>query len=142
MYDVAGPNGTTVSVHSYGWYLKQYAKDAKEKGATVVILSPVPRNQWADGKIKRGFDGYVGWAAEAAKASGTLYVDLNAIVADRFDALGQATASGLFADTQHTKKAGAHINAESVVAGLKTLKDCPLAGDLVPVAATGTAPKP
>src|ERR1051325_8240641 len=56
MSEVADINGNKKSVHSYGWYLKQYAKDAKEKGATVVILSPVPRNQWTGGKINRGFD--------------------------------------------------------------------------------------
>ena len=92
-------------------------------------------------QIKRGFDGYVGWAAEAAKQSGTLYVDLNSIAADRYDALGQQGTAAVFNDTQHTKKAGAKINAESVVAGLKTLKDCPLVNDLLPVpAATATAP--
>jgi lysophospholipase L1-like esterase len=130
MSEVAGRDGAKKSVHSYGWYLEQYVKEAKAKGATVVILSPVPRNQWADGKIKRGFDGYVGWAADAAKASGALYVDLNGLVADRLDALGQPAASKLFNDTQHTTKAGAKINAECVVAGLRGLKDCPLVADL------------
>jgi lysophospholipase L1-like esterase len=56
------------TVHSYGWYLRQYATEAKAKGATLIICSPVPRNTWTDGKIKRGFDGYAQWAAEAAKA--------------------------------------------------------------------------
>lgn len=136
MSEVAGPNGTKKSVHSYGWYLEQYVKEAKGKGATVVILSPVPRNQWVEGKVKRGFDGYAEWAAEAAKASGALYVDLNGLVADRLDALGQAQAAKLFADTQHSTKAGAKLNAEAVVAGLRGLKDCPLAGDLREQAAT------
>jgi pectin methylesterase-like acyl-CoA thioesterase/lysophospholipase L1-like esterase len=123
--EVNAPGGKKL-VHSYGWYLKQYVKDAAGKGAKVVILSPVPRNQWADGKIKRGFDGYVQWAAEAARTSGAFYVDLNALAADRYDALGQQAATLMFNDLQHTRKAGAKINAESVVAGLKLLKDCPL----------------
>jgi hypothetical protein len=53
-------------------------------------------------------------------------VDLNALAADRYDALGQQAATLMFNDLQHTRKAGAKINAESVVAGLKLLKDCPL----------------
>jgi hypothetical protein len=57
-------------------------------------------------------------------------VDLNAIAADRYDALGQQTSVEMFNDVQHTKKAGAKINAESVVAGLKRLKNCPLAAYL------------
>jgi lysophospholipase L1-like esterase len=121
------------TIHSYGWYLRQYVSEAKAKGATVIVCSPVPRNQWADGKIKRGFDGYAGWAADAAKQSGALFIDLNSIAADHYDALGREKAVPYFNDNQHTTKAGAKINAESVVAGLKQLKDCDLVKDLKPV---------
>jgi rhamnogalacturonan acetylesterase len=137
LFEVSAPGGKK-SVHSYGWYLRQYAKDAAAKGVGVVILSPVPRNQWEDGKIKRGFDGYVQWAEEAAKASGTFYVDLNALAADRYDALGQPAAMQMFNDMQHTKRAGAKINAESVVAGLKLLRSCRLVTYLAPEAIQGT----
>jgi lysophospholipase L1-like esterase len=114
-------------IRSYGAYLRQYAADVKTKGATLVICSPVPRNQWADGKIKRGFDGYAPWAAEAAKATGTPFVDLNTLAADRYDALGQEKTRAYFNDVQHTNQAGARVNAECVVQGLKRLADLPLA---------------
>ena len=120
------------TLHTYGWYLQQYMKDAKAKGATVILCSPVPRNQWTDGKIRRGFDGYARWAADAAKASGALLVDLNTLASDRYDALGQSVATTYFNDPQHTKKIGARVNAECVVAGLKQLKECPLANALLP----------
>jgi len=126
------------TIHTYGWYLRQYAKDVKEKGATLVICSPVPRNQWADGKIRRGFDGYAGLASEAAKMSGTLFIDLNTIAADRYDAMGQEKTRAYFADNQHTTKAGAKVNAVSLIAGLKQLKDCPL-GSMV-LASPSTKP--
>ena len=119
-------------IHTYGWYLRQYVKDIKARGATPIICSSVPRNTWIDGKIKRGFDGYAQWAADAAKASGALFIDLNHLAADRYDALGQEQAAKYFFDSQHTTKAGARLNAESVVEGLKQLKDCSLAGDLAP----------
>ncbi len=119
-------------IHSYGWYLQQYVKDAKGKGATVILCSPVPRNQWIGDKIKRGFDGYAAWAAEAAKASGALFIDLNTRSADRFDAFGKDKTRPYFNDQQHTTKAGAKVNAGSVVEGLRQLKDCPLAADLLP----------
>lgn len=119
------------TIHSYGWYLRQYVKDAKAKGATAIICSSAPRNTWVDGKIKRGLDGYAQWAAEAAKASGAPFIDLNTLAADRYDALGQKPADKYFFDYQHTTKAGARLNAEAVVEGLKQLKDCPLAGDLL-----------
>jgi lysophospholipase L1-like esterase len=119
------------TIHSYGWYLRQYVKDVKSKGANVIVCSPPPRNLWKDGKIVRGLDGYAGWAQEAAKQSGALFIDLNTISADKYDALGEDATKPLFNDFQHSRKAGARLNAESVVVGIKGLKDCPLAKDLV-----------
>jgi rhamnogalacturonan acetylesterase len=128
------------TLHTYGWYLRQYVKDAKAKGATIIVCSPVPRNTWVDGKIKRGFDGYAQWAADAAKASGALFIDLNKLASDRYDALGQQKAAAYFNDNQHTRKTGARVNAECVVAGLRQLKDvCPLANDLLPAGGAGAA---
>lgn len=118
--------GKKETIHTYGWYIRQYIADAKAKGAILIICSPVPRNTWSDGKIKRGFDGYAQWAAEAAKTGGALFIDLNAIAADRYDALSEEKVAQYFADHQHTTKAGARLSAESVVEGLKQLKDCPL----------------
>ena len=110
------------TLHTYGWYLRQYVKDVQAKGATAIICSPVPRNQWADGKIKRGFDGYAQWAADAAKASGALFIDLNTLSANRFDALGEPAARSYFNDNQHTTKPGAKLNAQAVVEGIRQLK--------------------
>ncbi len=40
-------------VHSYGWYIRKLIKDAKEQGATPIVMSPIPRNNWKNGKIPR-----------------------------------------------------------------------------------------
>ena len=121
-------------IHTYGWYLRQYAAEAKAKGATLIICSPVPRNQWADGKIKRGFDGYAAWATESAKLAGVPFIDLNTLACDRYDALGQEKTRAYFNDPQHTTKLGARVNAECVVEGIKRLANSPLAQALVPTA--------
>lgn len=123
------------TIHSYGWYLRQYVQDVKSKGANVILCSPPPRNTWVDGKILRGLDGYAGWAQEAAKQSGALFIDLNTISADKYDALGQEATRPLFNDNQHSRKAGAHLNAESVAMGIRQL-NIPLAKDLLPAAQT------
>ena len=120
------------TIRTYGWYLRQYAADVKAKGATLVICSPAPRNQWAEGKIKRGFDSYAQWAADAARATGTAFIDLNALACDRFDALGQEKSRAYFNDPQHTTKLGARLNAECVAAGLRLLAAHPLAAFLAP----------
>ncbi len=127
---VPGPNNSTKSVHSYGYYLRQYIADAKAKGASPIVLSPTPRNQWSNGKIKRGFDGYAAWARQAATETNTPFIDLNALVADRLDALGQPAASKLFADTQHSTKPGAHLNAQTLATAIQQLPNSPLAADL------------
>ncbi len=129
------------TIHTYGWHLREYVTDAKAKGATIIICSPVPRNTWVDGKIKRGFDGYAQWAADAAKAGGALFIDLNTIAADHYDALGQEKTATYFNDYQHTKKIGAQLNAACVVEGIKQLTNCPLAKYvLTDPAAAGNSP--
>jgi hypothetical protein len=33
-------------VHTFGWYMRKYARDVKAKGATPIILSHIPRNNF------------------------------------------------------------------------------------------------
>jgi rhamnogalacturonan acetylesterase len=125
-------NHAKETIHSFGWYMRQYVTDAKAKGATVIICSPPPRNSWLEGKVIRGLDGYASWSADAASKSGARFIDLNTITANKYDALGQVATRPYFFDNQHSKKAGAKLNAESVAAGIRELKDCPLAQYLAP----------
>jgi len=114
-------------VHSYGWYLRQFIAETRAKGATPIICSQVPRKTWKDGKVVRSKDGYAGWAEQVARAEGVAFVDLNELIARRYDELGPGAVEPLFADEHtHTTPAGARLNAESVVEGLGAL-DSPLA---------------
>ncbi|MDI9365501.1 MAG: rhamnogalacturonan acetylesterase [Flavobacterium sp.] len=117
------------TVHTYGWYMRKFIADVKAKGATPIICSPIPRNDWKNGKLMRnGGNNYGGWCAEIAMQTGIAFVDLNSITADKYDAMGQEKVTPFFPkEHTHTGKEGAEINAASVVAGLKNLKDCSLA---------------
>jgi lysophospholipase L1-like esterase len=128
-YDVADPRtGQTVTVHTYGWYLREYIRDVKEKGATPIICSLVPRKIWVDGHIRRNTDTYRGWAQQVAEQEHVGFVDLNEIIARRYDGMGPEAVDGLFGDPHtHTDWAGAAINAEAVVSGLRDLPGDPLA---------------
>ncbi|HEY4338061.1 MAG TPA: rhamnogalacturonan acetylesterase [Puia sp.] len=120
------------TVHSYGWYMRKYVSDAKEKGAVSIICSPIPRNEWADGKCVRSPNSYSGWAKETADATGAFFVDLNNIIADEYDQLGPDKVKEFFpGDHTHTNEAGARMNAAAVVTGLKKIKNDPLADYLL-----------
>lgn len=114
-------DGEPETVHSYGWYLRKYASDAKAKGAIPIIVSPVPRNIWKDGKISRNAADYGQWAKEASEQSGATYIDLNARIADRCEEIGQEKTAALFTerDHTHTNKSGAILNAEVLAAELR-----------------------
>jgi lysophospholipase L1-like esterase len=116
-------------VHTYGWYMRQYVADAKAKGATAIVLSQIPRNMWKDGRVLRASNDYGKWAKEAAEAQGAAFVDLNEIVAKKYEALGEekVKAEYFLEDHTHTTPAGAMVNARAVVEGVSGVKS-PLAG--------------
>jgi lysophospholipase L1-like esterase len=118
----------TETVHSYGWYLRHYIREAKARGAIPIVCTPIPRKIWKDGRIVRTPDSYPDWAIAVAKQEGIGLIDLNRMIADRYDAMGEARVEKLFADPHtHTSRAGAELNAAIVVSGLKALPGDPLA---------------
>ena len=121
--------GKKETVHSYGWYMRKYIADAKAKGAAPIVLSPIPRNIWnEEGEVARNSNDYGKWAKEAAEQGGGYFIDLNKIVADHYEKIGEQKVRSEFflKDHTHTTKAGAILNAASVVEGLKMQPDCPL----------------
>lgn len=115
------------TVHTYGWYMRQYVADTLAKGAIPILCSPIPRKIWKDGKVVRNSDNYGGWSHQVALQKRVAFIDLNAIIARRYDALGEQKVEPLFADPHtHTSREGAELNAECVVAGLKALAHDPV----------------
>jgi lysophospholipase L1-like esterase len=115
-------------VHTYGWYLKKFIADARAKGATPIVCTLIPRKTWKDGKIARDGNTYAGWARQVAISEKTPLIDLNEIIARQYDALGPEKVEPLFGDPHtHTSLAGAELNAQSVISGLKALPADPLA---------------
>lgn len=107
-------------VRTFGWYLRQYVADARARGAAPVLCSLVPRKIWKEGHIVR--DEHADWTREVASTTNTPFLDLNAIVARKYEAMGPEKVDPLFADEHtHTTPAGARVNAESVIDGLKAM---------------------
>ncbi len=120
--------GQPVTVRTYGWYLRQYIAGVRARGATPILCSLVPRKIWVDGHIRRNTDTYRGWARQVAIEQHVGFIDLNEIIARRYDAMGPQAVDKLFGDPHtHTDWAGAVINAEAVVSGLRDLPGDPLA---------------
>jgi len=116
------------AVHTYGWYLKRFIADTRAKGATPIVCTLIPRKIWKDGKIARNGDTYAGWARQVAESEKAPLIDLNEIIARQYDALGAENVEPLFGDPHtHTSRAGAELNAQSVISGLKGLESDPLA---------------
>ena len=87
--------------------MRKFIADARAKGATPVVCSLVPRKLWKDGRVVRNADSYAGWAAEVARREGVAFVDLNEIIARRYEELGPEKVEPLFADERtHTSRAG------------------------------------
>jgi len=121
------PDGRPETVNTYGWYLRKFIREAKGKGALPVVCSMIPRNEWKDAKVIRASQDFGKWAQEVAQQEGVAFIDLNEITALKYDQLGPDEVKKFFpGDHTHTNKAGARLNAESVVDGIRMNKKLPL----------------
>jgi lysophospholipase L1-like esterase len=136
-------NGSYEVVYSFGWYLKKMIDDVREKGATPILVSLTPRNEWPGGKVERRDGSYGKWYREVVAETGVEFVDLHNISADFLDkqfAVKQlpadkekakakvtelkekAGAKYFKQDHTHTSKLGAQMNAQSFAKGLRQHK--------------------
>ena len=125
--------GSYEVVYSFGWYLKKFIQDVREKGATPILVSLTPRNEWPNGKIERRNDTYGKWYREVAAETGCEFVDLHNITADFLDKkCGKKEKAMKYFnhDHTHTSLLGAKTNAQSIAKGLRDNKS-PLANYLL-----------
>ncbi len=118
------PDARKEIVHTYGWYMRKMIDETKAKSATPILLSLTPRNIWKDGHVERNIGQFGEWIPEIAKSQNVPFVDLALIVVNKYEEMGPEKVKDLFAtDHTHTSPVGAELNAASVVAGLKGLKN-------------------
>ena len=132
-------NDTYEVVYSFGWYLKKMIDDVREKGATPILVSLTPRNEWPHGKIERRDDTYGKWYREVVEETGVEFIDMHNISADFLDkkfakkrlsddgakakaeiaAIKEKASIYFKKDHTHASKLGAQMNAQSFAKGLK-----------------------
>jgi hypothetical protein len=109
-------------VHTFGWYLKQLAQKAKNKGAKVYFLSQVPRNTWENGHHKRTYSiEYAKIMESVANEINVGFLDINQTLSEFLERIGEEKAKTLYSptDKSHTTPEGAEIYAEIIVDSLK-----------------------
>lgn len=124
------PTGQYQVIYPFGWYIRKFVMDAREKGATAIVLSHTPRNIFDNGKISRNTDSFGAWSKQAASQSGACYIDLNKISGDKLEKIAWNEGLGKVAeyfkkDHTHSSLKGARLNAQSIAEGLRD-SDCEL----------------
>ena len=129
-------------VHTYGWYIRKFITDTRAKGATPIVCSLIPRNNWItrdnwiNSKVYRSSNDYAKWAAEAAQAKGVPFINLNEIIAKHYEAKGLEKVTAMYfgpKEHTHTNAAGATLNAYCVIEGMRELEDCSLCDYFLPI---------
>ena len=132
-------DGSYQTVYSFGWYLRKMIDDVREKGATPILVSLTPRNEWPGGRIERRDASYGKWYREVVEQTGVAFIDMHNISADFLDkkfavkrlpddkqkakekvaALKEKAGAYFKKDHTHASKLGAQMNAQSFAKGLR-----------------------
>ena len=110
-------------VYTYGWYLRKFIMDAREKGAIPVVISHSPRNKFDNGLIESNADSFGAWTREVAESTGVTFIDLNAIAGQELQRMaddeGLKKVNAHFKrDHTHSSLVGARLNASIIADAL------------------------
>lgn len=110
------------SVPDYKLLLRRYIETATRLGARAVLLTPVTRRNWIDGRITPSFPAYSQAAREVARETGTPLIDLDTLSERWVQGLGVEESRRFFlADDTHFTELGARHIANIVAGGLAGL---------------------
>lgn len=120
---------------TYRSYLKTYIAEAKRRGAIPVLVTSMHRRTFGnDGKIKNSHGDYPEAVRQVAKEENVALIDLHAMSARLYEALGTEKAPQAFSndgkDATHHNNYGAYELARCVVEGIRAAK-LPLATHLL-----------
>lgn len=116
--------GKNKVIYTFGWYLRKFILDCKEKGAIPVVISHTPRNKFDNGIIESNRDSFGKWTKQVADEMGVTFIDLNTITGEKLqqmaDEKGLKEVTRHFCkDHTHSSKTGARLNARGIAESLK-----------------------
>ncbi|MGF7155529.1 rhamnogalacturonan acetylesterase [Novosphingobium gossypii] len=87
--DQPGNSRSTELAQEFPGYIRRYVDDAKAAGATPILVTPLVRRTFKDGKLVNDLAPWAEAVRQVAKETGALLIDLNALSAQAAIALGQ-----------------------------------------------------
>jgi lysophospholipase L1-like esterase len=105
--------------------LKRFIAEARQHGATPVLITPMNRLTFdAGGKITNSLGDYPEAVRQAAREENAALIDLNAMSKPFYEAMGPTDAHRAFAgsDTTHHSDYGSYELARCIVQGIKDAK--------------------
>jgi rhamnogalacturonan acetylesterase len=116
----SGKDGSTV--YTFNKYISDAAKGYIAAGASVIVSSQTPNNQWENGVYSDAAPRFVEYAELVAEAigEGAWYVDHFAAVSKMYAKLGDGATNALYPkDHTHTSPEGANLSANAFAQAVK-----------------------
>jgi len=133
---IDSPERYTAPETGFKTYLKKYLDLAHEKGATPVLLTPVVRRRFEEGKLVPTHGKYPGAMRELAADTGTSLIDMTRMSRQFVAGLGEEDSKTVYLylagvdatkpDNTHFTETGAYAMAALVARGLAALGLAPL----------------
>jgi len=143
---INSPERYTAPETEFKVYLRKYIDLAHDKNATPVLLTPIVRRKFEDGKLVPTHGKYPGAMRELAASTGTPLIDMTRMSGQFVAGLGEEDSKTVYLylagvdktkpDNTHFTETGAYAMAALVARGLDTLQLVPL-----PPALTDTTPE-
>jgi lysophospholipase L1-like esterase len=127
---------------AYTENLTRFVADVRAKGGQPVLVTPIAKHLFVDGKVQEGHVGYAEAIRQVAQRTGAPLIDLDADSMAALQARGEAASQGLYllytpedhiarypegiSDTTHINERGARL-AASLVAGRLRALNLPIA---------------
>jgi lysophospholipase L1-like esterase len=105
--------------------IRIYTKEIQAKGAHIILVTPMQRHEFADGRVRNTHDDYPDAVRAAAKELNVPMIDLTVMSDQLMNAMGEERSWLLFSrgkDATHHSPFGAWELAKCVVQGLKETK--------------------
>ena len=147
-YAYTNPFGDVEDPESYKYWLNKYRVECEEMGVKMILIAPIPRANWANGKLKPDtLSYYIDAMREFATEYNVPLVDMNTTAKETVTSMGEVASKQLYlvfnpvdyaddsyfassiynteaevTDTTHLKAAGAEKVAAGIAAGLSRIE--------------------